>query len=109
MKLNDQDLQYPTEVLEFIAGRIPREMTSVFAEIWNHRSDGGITWTHLVSKIGDRYLVEKALLLLETNGFVNVDPSPLDRRQKKYIPDEIRGKQLAVYLRNSKLNPNKED
>ncbi|MCM3130517.1 hypothetical protein PUW24_00950 (plasmid) [Paenibacillus urinalis] len=95
-------VEYPPEVLDFIARRIPQEMISVFAEIWNHRSEGGVTWTLLVSKIGDRYLVEKALLLLETNGFVNVDPSPLDRRQKKYIPDEIRGKQLALYLRDSK-------
>ncbi|WP_059040700.1 hypothetical protein [Paenibacillus rubinfantis] len=104
--MNTNGVSYPEDLLEFIARRIPQEMTAVFAEVWNHKSEGGITWTNLVNKIGDRYLVEKALLLLETNGFVNVETSPLDRRQKKYIPDEIRGRQLARTLRNLKEHQN---
>lgn len=101
------DVSYPDDLLEFIAKRIPEEMAAVFAEVWNHKNDGGVTWTNLVSTIGDRYLVEKALLLLETNGFVNVETSPLDRRQKKYLPDDVRGRQLARTLRNLKEQQNK--
>lgn len=101
-KVDGNQVAYPSELLDFIVKRIPAEMKSVFVEIWNYRTDGGITWTNLVKKIGDRYLVEKALLLFETNGFVNVESSTADKRQKNYLPDEVRGKQLARYIRDNK-------
>ncbi|MFX3639833.1 MAG: hypothetical protein ACE3L7_14455 [Candidatus Pristimantibacillus sp.] len=96
--VSGNQITYPEEILEFIVKRIPTELTKVFVEIWNNRNNGGITWTSLVKNIGDRYLVEKALLLFETNGFVIVESSTVDRRQKNYQPHEVRGLQLAKYL-----------
>jgi hypothetical protein len=96
---------YPDELLALVAKRIPEEMISVFGEIWNHWNDHetGITWTSLVQIIEDRYIVEKALLLLETTGFVSVESSPLDRRSKRYLPDPTRGIQLAKFIRDQKI------
>lgn len=67
--------------------------------------EGGITWTELVNKTQDRYMVEKALFYFEANGFIILQqhlPSVTDRRQKRYMPDEVRGLQLVYYLQNQK-------
>lgn len=93
-------LEYPEKVLNFLASRIPQEMINVFRVIWNHRNSG-INWTDLVKEIGDRYKVEKALLVLETVGFVSVGTS-INKREKKYVPHEVRGIQLAEYLRDNR-------
>ncbi|MFE5324717.1 hypothetical protein ACFQ88_39370 [Paenibacillus sp. NPDC056579] len=96
--MDENQVLYTDELLAFIVKRIPAEMINVFAEIWNNKNVG-VTWTNLVNTIGDRYLVEKALLLFETNGFVQVELSTADKRQKIYLPDKIRGKQMAKYIR----------
>ncbi|MEB9896709.1 hypothetical protein P4K96_25110 [Bacillus cereus] len=98
--MEGNEVAYPDELLDFIVRRIPLELTEVFKVIWNSRINGGITWTNLVQQNGDRYLVEKALLLFETNGFVNVEASTVDRRQKNYFPAPVRGLQLARYLQH---------
>lgn len=66
-----------------------------------------MTWTELVKKLKKRYMVEKALLLFETTGFINAKESISNKNEKRYIPDNVRGKQLAYYLSKNRLN--KED
>lgn len=94
-----ESLEFPPAILDFLGKRIPREMLEVYRVIWNHRHDG-INWTDLVKAVGDRYKVEKALLILETVGFVSVGTT-INKREKKYVPHELRGIQLAEYIRDN--------
>jgi hypothetical protein len=97
--LDHESLEFPPEIIDFFGKRIPREMIEVYRVIWNHRNDG-IKWTDLVQAIGDRYKVEKALLVLETIGFVSVETT-INKREKKYVPHGFRGIQLAQYIRDN--------
>ncbi|MFB5268161.1 hypothetical protein ACE41H_15440 [Paenibacillus enshidis] len=104
--MEDNGLYYPPQLLALIVSRIPNDLMKVFTQIWNSKStnesgssESGITWTSLVKEIGDRSIVEKALLIFEINGFVYSESSALDRRQKKYLPHSVLGRQLAKYLR----------
>jgi hypothetical protein len=99
--LEFENLEYPTDVVAFLGKRIPKEMIDVFTLIWNKRREGGINWTELTKSVGDRYKVEKALLVLETLGFVSV-ASSINKREKKYVPDGVRGTQLAEYIRDNR-------
>lgn len=105
--MEDNDLHYPPQLLALIVRNIPDDLMKVFSVIWNRRvadndesgtGESGITWTGLVKEIGDRTIVEKALLILEINGFVYSESSALDRRQKKYYPHRILGMQLFKHL-----------
>ncbi|GGG18695.1 hypothetical protein [Paenibacillus abyssi] len=107
MMESDKNLEFPNEVVDFLGKRIPKEMIDVFTVIWNYRKDG-INWTELTKTVGDRYKVEKALLVLETIGFVSVE-STINKREKKYIPDETRGLQLAKFIRSQKEQPASEE
>lgn len=107
--MEDNDLHYPPQLLALIVSRIPNDLIKVFTQIWNSRltdesgsTESGITWTSLVKEIGDRTIVEKALLIFEINGFVYSESSALDRRQKKYLPHKVLGRQLAIYLREQR-------
>jgi len=103
--MTQNPLLYPPELLDYIVKKIPPEMIQVFITIWNaNKNSGGITWTSLTKEISDRYLVEKALLLFETNGFVYSETSSTDRRQKHYYANGEMGIQLAKHIKN---NPTK--
>ena len=91
-------LEYPELVIDFLGKRI-RGNVEVFRVVWNNRDDG-IKWADLVKAIGDRYVVEKALLVLETVGFVAIGTS-INKREKRYVPHAVRGIQLAEFIRDN--------
>lgn len=100
--MESSSINYPESLLEFIVQRIPREMIRIFIFIVKHKNKGGVTWTDLVDHFEKRYFVEKALLLFETNGFITLQSATADKRSKRYIPDEVRGRQLAEFLNKRK-------
>lgn len=89
---------------------MPDDALDVFKEIVNNAKNGGVTWKDLKDKLEKRYAVEKAILLLETMGFIYIstDRTNGDRREKPYMPDDIRGRQLAEYLMSLKKNKGDE-
>ncbi|MCC3379297.1 hypothetical protein ACFQ5D_20560 [Paenibacillus farraposensis] len=89
---------YSDELLELITGRLSREMKEVFGTIWNSRNSDGVSWSELLEIHKNRKLMEKALIALEVSGFIEVDSNNTDKRKKHYVPDKIRGKQLAKFL-----------
>ncbi|ALS10038.1 hypothetical protein ABE82_26915 (plasmid) [Paenibacillus peoriae] len=89
---------YSDELLELITGRLSREMKEVFGTIWNRRNSDGVSWSELLEIHQNRKLMEKTLIVLEVSGFIEVDSNNTDKRKKNYVPDKIRGMQLASYL-----------
>lgn len=94
-KVNNEVL-YPEDLLELVSSRFSHDMLAVFSEIWN-RKETGIMWTELLQS-HERYIMEKALLIFEITGFVEVDIDNRDKRKKRYIPDRTRGPQLAEFI-----------
>jgi len=102
----NEDFKYPEDILAFIVRKMPEDALDVFREVVNNAQHGGITWKELNEKLEKRYAVEKGILLLETMGFIYISTNRTngDRREKPYMPDEVRGRQLAEYLLNFKKN-----
>ncbi|KJD38085.1 hypothetical protein QD46_21450 [Paenibacillus polymyxa] len=90
------EVLYPADLLELVSSRFSHDMLAVFSEIWN-RKETGIMWSELL-KSHDRYIMEKALLVFEITGFVEVDIDNRDKRKKIYSGQNKRSSVSRIYI-----------
>lgn len=94
--MSNDSFEFSESALFFLGEKLPIETIKVFIAIWS-KKDVGIRHKDIVEIIGDRYSVEKSLLLLDTMGFI-ITEKMINQKVKNYLPHPQRGYQLAVYI-----------